>query len=208
MIELIKMHQEKENKLKKWAVNCLRQDQEELNQIELKDFCKKKLTEIFGEAGISLYSHLTCIGFFTSRGSTRFHGNYQGGLIDHCMNLYTHLLKFQTSRINMCENDIFVIALLHDICKVGAYNQDGTWNTGHPSGHAQLSLAIIEKFVVLSEFQKKAIKYHMGVYGTYEANLNGEYSLVEYLESCNRDPRIKYVHWCDDYVAQFIDFKK
>ena len=36
----------------------------------------------------------------------------------------------------------------------------------------------------------------------------GEYSLKELTDAWNKDSRIKFVHWCDDFVSQFEDIKK
>ena len=174
-----------------------------------KHWIQYKLHKVFGDEGDKLFKHLEEKGYLTNRASTKYHGNYKGGLLDHCENLYNKLWDFKNSNINLTYDDRFVIAYLHDVCKVGAYNEDGTYNKNHPKGHAALSLEIIEKFVVLSEFLRKAIKYHMGVYGTYEFNKDfGEYSLKELTDAWNKDPRIKFVHWCDDFVSQFEDIKK
>ena len=176
---------------------------------ETKDWIQYKLNHAFGEDGDKLFIFLVDKGFLENRASTKYHGNYKGGLLDHCENFYNKLWDFKNSKIILPYDDRFVIAYLHDICKVGVYNADGTYNKEHPKGHANLSLEIIERFVTLTEFQREAIKYHMGVYSTYEfAGDRGEYSLKELTDAWNKDPRIKFVHWCDDFVSQFVDFKK
>ena len=69
--------------------------------------------------------------FFTAPASTRFHGSYEGGLLEHSLNVY-HCLKDYLSReraktvygMNYSEETVAVSALLHDICKVNFYKVD------------------------------------------------------------------------------------
>lgn len=80
--------------------------------------------------------------FFTAPSSTRFHGAYEGGLVEHSLNVY-ECLKDYLSRprtkdlygMDYTPETIAVTALLHDICKVGFYavdyrnakNDQGVW---------------------------------------------------------------------------------
>ena len=69
--------------------------------------------------------------FFTAPSSTRFHGAYEGGLVEHSLNVY-ECLKDYLSRprtkdlygMDYTPETIAVTALLHDICKVGFYAVD------------------------------------------------------------------------------------
>ena len=59
--------------------------------------------------------------FFKAPASTRFHGNYEGGLLEHSMKVY-EILKYKVEnsviQINVSEESIIIIALFHEICKV------------------------------------------------------------------------------------------
>ena len=63
--------------------------------------------------------------FFTAPASTRFHGCYEKGLLEHSMKVY-EILKQKASTavipINTPEESIILIALLHDICKANFKN--------------------------------------------------------------------------------------
>ncbi|MDE6762934.1 MAG: HD domain-containing protein [Oscillospiraceae bacterium] len=123
--------------------------------------------------------------FFTAPASTRFHGAYEGGLLEHSLNVY-HCLKDYLSReraktvygMNYSEETIAVSALLHDICKVNFYkvdyrnakNDQGVWekvpyytiDDKLPYGHGEKSVYIITGFMRLSREEAFAIRYHMG----------------------------------------------
>lgn len=123
--------------------------------------------------------------FFTAPASTRFHGAYEGGLLEHSLNVY-HCLKDYLSReraktvygMNYSEETVAVSALLHDICKVNFYktdyrnakNEQGVWekvpyyaiDDKLPYGHGEKSVYIITGFMRLSREEAFAIRYHMG----------------------------------------------
>ena len=79
--------------------------------------------------------------FFTAPSSTRFHGAYEGGLVEHSLNVY-ECLKDYLSRprtkdlygMDYTPETIAVTALLHDICKVGFYAVDGMPKTTRAYG--------------------------------------------------------------------------
>lgn len=57
---------------------------------------------------------------FKAPASTRFHGNYEGGLLEHSLNVY-HLLKEKLSHkpysdiVKASDETIILITLLHDL---------------------------------------------------------------------------------------------
>ena len=62
--------------------------------------------------------------FFKAPASTKYHGNYEGGLLEHSMKVYEILkekVKNSPIEINVSEESLIIIALLHDICKVNFY---------------------------------------------------------------------------------------
>ena len=135
--------------------------------------------------------------FFTAPASTRFHGSYAGGLLEHSLNVY-HCLKNYLSReraktvykMNYSEESIAVCALLHDICKVNFYKTElrntkddtGQWvkvpyytiDDQRPYGHGEKSVYIIMSFMRLSREEAFAIRYHMGFSTNDEPNQVGK----------------------------------
>ena len=131
--------------------------------------------------------------FFTAPASTRFHGSYEGGLLEHSVNVY-HCLKDYLSRervkdmyqLSFSEETIAIVSLLHDLCKVNCYtkgtrnvkDKNGVWQTvptfeysdDLPYGHGEKSVYIISGFMRLTREEAFAIRYHMGFSGNEPAN--------------------------------------
>ena len=121
--------------------------------------------------------------FYKAPASTRFHGCHEGGLLEHSLNVY-NLLKLKLSQepysnmLNISEDTLIIITLLHDICKTNYYsiemrnkkNEDGIWvkepyytvDDTIPYGHGEKSVMMISKFISLSMEEMYAIRWHMG----------------------------------------------
>ena len=119
--------------------------------------------------------------FFKAPASTRFHGNYEGGLTEHSMKVYEILKeKVKTCCIDVpaSEETIKIVALLHDICKVNYYkvdyrnakNEQGVWekvpyytvDDTIPYGHGEKSVMMITEYIKLTSEEKYCIRWHMG----------------------------------------------
>lgn len=136
--------------------------------------------------------------FFTAPASARFHGSYVGGLCDHCVNVFRcledYLARPRVREIYGLDYDmesVAIVALLHDLCKVGCYKA-GTRNvknevTGQwekvptffyedklPYGHGEKSVYIISGFMRLSREEAMAIRWHMGFSGQEDERLVGQ----------------------------------
>lgn len=112
--------------------------------------------------------------FFDAPASTRFHGCYKGGLLEHSMKVY-EILKTKVKEDN---DSVKIIALLHDICKVNYYktdyrnakNEQGVWekvpyytiDDAIPYGHGEKSVMMISEFIKLTPEERYAIRWHMG----------------------------------------------
>ena len=129
--------------------------------------------------------------FFTAPASTRFHGNYEGGLLEHSLNVYDCLCDIlsrprvkEQYGIEYSEESIAIAALLHDLCKVNFYktsfrnqkNPEGRWESvpyytiedNLPYGHGEKSVYIVSGFMRLTREEAFAIRYHMGFAGNSE----------------------------------------
>lgn len=127
--------------------------------------------------------------FFTAPASTRFHGAYEGGLVEHSVNVYECLKDYlNRPRVKECygltvtEETAAISALLHDLCKVNCYkpgfrnvkDEKGVWKKVPsydfedllPYGHGEKSVYIITGFMRLTREEAFAIRYHMGFSGT------------------------------------------
>ena len=74
-----------------------------------------------------LISFIESTDFFTAPASTRFHGDHPGGLLEHSMKVYEILVekvKNASIKLDVSEDTLKIVALLHDICKVNFYKID------------------------------------------------------------------------------------
>ena len=109
--------------------------------------------------------------FFKAPASTKFHGNFEGGLLEHSMKVYEILIEVQPE-------SLIIIALLHDICKVNFYkvdyrnakNEFGEWEKVPyytvedtiPYGHGEKSVMMLTEYIKLTSEEKYCIRWHMG----------------------------------------------
>ena len=153
------------------------------------------------EGADKLLEYLEKSDFFTAPSSTRYHGSYEGGLVQHSVNVY-HCLKDYLSRprtrelygMDYSDETIALVSLLHDVCKINFYtvemrnkkNEDtGQWekvpyyaiNDTLPYGHGEKSVYILSGFFYgdsrLTREEAFAIRYHMGFSGIEDKNTIG-----------------------------------
>lgn len=126
--------------------------------------------------------------FFTAPASARYHNSFEGGLCDHSVNVYECLLSYLESDrakgfgFEYSRESIAIVALLHDLCKVGVYkkgfrnvkDEKGVWQRVDtfeyddklPYGHGEKSVYIINGYMRLTREEAFAIRYHMGYSST------------------------------------------
>ncbi|GHV43641.1 hypothetical protein FACS189490_13840 [Clostridia bacterium] len=73
----------------------------------------------------NLIRWLESTDFFTAPASTRFHGNYAGGLVEHSVNVYNNLLKLNdVYKLSDNPETLAIISLFHDVTKANCYKED------------------------------------------------------------------------------------
>ena len=123
--------------------------------------------------------------FFTAPASTRYHGAYEGGLLEHSLNVYDCLCDIlarprmkELYGVEYSEESIAIASLLHDLCKVNFYktsyrnakDETGKWvsvpyytiEDNLPYGHGEKSAYIVSAYMRLTRDEAFAIRYHMG----------------------------------------------
>ena len=148
-------------------------------------------------------------GYFTAPASTRYHGVYAGGLMAHSLHVYALVEDFdKVFALQTPQESLIIAALLHDVCKMGAYlkcaDKPGYyWNKDQPKGHALLSLVRIREFIKLTELETKMIQYHMGIYGLQEFDEKGEYPLRDkgLANAWFHFPIVKLMYFADELAA-------
>ena len=144
-----------------------------------------------GAAALLDYLQSPASDFFTAPASTRYHGAYEGGLVEHSLNVYDCLKDYmerprveELYGLTASEETIAICALLHDLCKINCYkpgfrnvkDESGAWrkvptyefDDAMPYGHGEKSVYIIGGFLRLTREEAFAIRYHMGFSGIEE----------------------------------------
>ena len=172
-----------------------------------------------------LLSWLEESDFFAAPASTRFHGNYEGGLCEHSVNVYEELVRLLIAypEVKVTAETATIVTLLHDLCKVGCYKpalksrktgrkkRDGKdeWENyiGYDfvedfcfGGHGSKSVYLIQKFMNLTDAEAVAINCHMG---PWDRSM-GDYSLGNAYE---KYPLAWLVHVADESATYIRESK-
>ena len=143
-------------------------------------------------------SDLEEIGFFTDPASTKYHGNYEGGLFDHSRAVAAELLEL-TEKLGLKwerEESPLIVGFYHDLCKCGSYirNADGTYKYNTDQiipGHGEKSVIIAQKYISLTDEEIACIRWHMGAYET-------DTKMWDYYgRAIEKYPNVLYTHTAD-----------
>ena len=192
---------------------------------------KERFIQIFTEnikreGADKLLEYLTspASDFFTAPASARFHSSYEGGLLDHSLNVYDCLKSYlqserarETFGFEYSEESIAIVSLLHDLCKVGVYkkgfrnvkDEKGAWQRVDtfeyddrlPYGHGEKSVYIISGYMKLTREEAFAIRYHMGYSSTEDQrNISTAFEMFPLAFALSTaDSEATYYLECDKY---------
>lgn len=148
--------------------------------------------------------------FFTAPASTRWHAAYSGGLFDHCFGV-TYMLLELTDRgvCNPWKREIspFVVGLLHDATKLGAYIPGLMTPYEHNPDHRLLSpvhgqdsvLKVVNELgFELTDEEAACIRWHTGAY-------EGKDSWTGYDSAIRRYPNVLWTHTADMYASKVLE---
>lgn len=166
-----------------------------MNSEELKSRFIATVKKYIQREGIDeLLAWLDTTDFYTSPASTKFHGAYEGGLVEHSLMVFNELL-FLTEAYNGVNINInprwgngihytaetlAIVSLFHDLCKVENYaiemrnvKENDKW-VQKPyythmevlpfGGHGSKSMFLVMKHMKLTEEEAIAIVNHMGAW--------------------------------------------
>ncbi|MDD5902939.1 MAG: HD domain-containing protein [Oscillospiraceae bacterium] len=151
------------------------------------EFFKATLSSVVRDGIADLLRFIEKSDFYTAPASTRFHGAFEGGLLEHSIQVYNCLMKkkhiegtvWHDVLSDVSDESIAISALLHDLCKTYFYSVemrnkkvDGNWiqvpsyrvEDKIPYGHGEKSVMMIEEYIKLKPVERYAIRWHMGPY--------------------------------------------
>lgn len=145
-----------------------------------------------GRGGIEkLISYMEKRDFFTAPASTKYHLSCVGGLAQHSLHVYRNMMQlyygdaweslkeYKTRDEEVDHDNIILVALLHDLCKMDFYRiysrnvkENGAWKEVQAyevdekmpiMGHGSKSVIVAQQFIQLYFPEIQAISFHMGM---------------------------------------------
>lgn len=154
---------------------------------------------------VDMIEWLISQGFFTAPASTKYHGNHEGGLLEHSY-MVAKVLVGMSEREGLPWSNPrspWVIGMFHDLCKIDQYRIDNSvpYTVGEPTrweynpntllkGHGDKSVMLLSQFYTLTEEEIMCIRYHMGAF-TDKAEWN------DYTRAVNTYPNVLWTHQAD-----------
>ena len=145
----------------------------------------------------ALMQWLEAKGFFTAPASTKYHGDYEGGLFDHSMAVALALQEY-TDKLGLRwvrRESPMIVGWFHDLCKIDQYiktNEPGKYAyNDRPliKGHGEKSIVYLSQFMTLTMEEIMCIRYHMGAFISEEMN--------DYSRAVEEFPNVLYTHTAD-----------
>lgn len=161
--------------------------------------------------------------FFRAPASTRFHGSFEGGLVEHHLDVYNEtvdllaLPKFK----DVNANSAYLVALVHDFCKIGLYDPyfknvkndiTGQWEQvqafkydkpQYPFGHGVSSMYLANQFFRFTREESLAVRWHMGSYRCAAEDFS------ELQDSNERYPLVLLLQFADQLsITAYESFKQ
>lgn len=155
-------------------------------------------------------------GFFDAPASTKYHGNYKGGLFDHSFAVTEALVDLteKNGLIWQLKRSPWIIGMFHDLCKIDQYchpvtgkivdgdkccpiydEQAWEYNTDTLlKGHGDKSVMRCASLLQLTEEEVMCIRYHMGAFTDKE-------EWQDYTRAIHRYPNVLWTHQADMIAA-------
>ena len=140
-----------------------------------------------------MLEYLLAYGFFAAPASTKYHGNYKGGLFEHSYAVTKFLLTLTKDNHLTWKNprSPYIVGMFHDLCKIDQYIpqyemreelEQSPLNDPKPmkfvktlcgyeynpdtllKGHGDKSVMLLSQFYTLTDEEIMCIRYHMGAY--------------------------------------------
>jgi hypothetical protein len=179
------------------------------------EFTRIVTNNIHREGMTDLMAWLEQTDFYTAPASTKYHGAYEGGLVMHSLNVYCQLKRLvDFYEVEADDESIAIVALFHDLCKIGFYKTEMRWRKDandkweqyatykHDEdfaygGHGSKSVYLVQSFMKLKPFEAAAINCHMG---QFDATPYSNPSVVY-----ERNPLAWLLHVADEAATYMLE---
>ena len=174
------------------------------NSISVDEFLNiMKLPDGTPLISLDMVDWLVSNGFFKAPASTKYHGNYEGGLFDHSCAVMKTLVD-PTEKNGLKWENPYIIGMFHDLCKIDQYRgsrcKDGVlydhiveWEYNTETllkGHGDKSVMLLSQHMKLTEEEVLCIRYHMGAFTDKE-------EWRDYTRAVHRYPNVLWTHHAD-----------
>lgn len=156
-----------------------------------------------------MLKYLSLNHFFTAPASTKYHGNYEGGLFDHSFAVAKFPVRLTEDNRLTWKNprSPYIVGMFHDLCKIDQYRHpashlitDGVtvvnsfkWEYNPDTllkGHGDKSVMLLSQFYTLTDEEIMCIRYHMGAF-TDKSEWN------DYTRAVSQYPNVLWTHQAD-----------
>lgn len=166
-----------------------------------------------------MLKYLSLNHFFTAPASTKYHGNYEGGLFDHSFVVAKFLVRLTEDNHLTWKNprSPYIVGMFHDLCKIDQYIpqyemreelEQSPLNDPKPmkfvktlcgyeynpdtllKGHGDKSVMLLSQFYTLTDEEIMCIRYHMGAF-TDKSEWN------DYTRAVSQYPNVLWTHQAD-----------
>ena len=182
-----------------------------------------------GRQGIEeVINYLEASGFFTAPASTSHHLSYEGGLMEHSMNVYEMAIAIREPIVaikpemeeKLPTESIIIAALLHDTCKANIYRKTKKWDFGKdgtpeqkekyatnysemPVGHGEKSVIVLLGLgLKLTLDEMVAIRWHMGAWDLAFQSHEAKGSINE---AGNHHPLLSLIQSADNMATHILE---
>lgn len=179
-----------------------------MNIEELKNYTIEDRINIFNNIvrkyiSDEFYQYLIDNKFFEQVASSRFHGDYIGGLFDHSYCVMITLCEL-TEKLELKwknERSPYIIGMFHDLCKIDEYRRNKNGEIIHTDntlikGHGEKSCMLLSQYMSLTEEEMLCIRYHMGAFKTEDWD---QFSLA--IKKCEN---VLWAHTADMYASKLL----
>lgn len=185
---------------------------------------KQKLIEYLTDRGVYNSGFQRIIEFLAEKtdyfwgpSSTKWHAAYPGGGFDHAFGVTQVLVELTEKHVcKPWQRSVspFIVGLLHDATKLGAYlmkqemnpltQEIETWYEWNPDQrqlsciHGEDSLLKVLEYLSLTEEEQACIRWHMGAY-------EGKDSWPGYDAAIRKFPNVLWTHTADMYASKVME---